>query len=63
MTSNRFYERRYGPFGWRVGWRVYERCDDGIDRWTYTNTFRRWLTAARVAQALNLAYYRGQRAG
>lgn len=50
----RFIERRHG-----FGWRVYENGDDGVTRWTYTGTFWRWITAARIAQALTLAFNAG----
>lgn len=51
----RFFERRHGL----LGWRVYETGSDGIERWTYTGTFWRWIKAARVAQALTLAFNAG----
>lgn len=50
----RFFERRHC-----LGWRVYEAGDDGIERWTYTGTFWRWIKAARVSQALTLAFNAG----
>ncbi len=56
-TEPRFIEKRHGWFGWRV----YEHGDDGFTRWTYTGKFWRWVNAARVAQALTLAFNAGYR--
>lgn len=54
-SEPRFVEKRHGC----LGWRVYENGDDGVTRWTYTGTFWRWIKAARVAQALTLAFNAG----
>lgn len=52
------------PSGWRFGefevqrvglhYRVVHRCSDRVVRDTYTGRFWRWITAARIAQAMDL---------